>query len=77
MRRGPGTGGAALDFSFFSFPVFFPAGSGGWNSGPFCPQPAVSAAHGRTDARRSIERRPKYPEREDEKGGEVRCIARV
>lgn len=59
----PAAEGAALVFPCSFFPSFFSVGSGGWISGPFCPQPEASAIQGKANARRNILRRPGRPER--------------
>lgn len=69
-----------LVFSRSFFPFFFPPGSGGWNSGPFCPQPEASAIQGKANARRNILRRPgrlERPVEEDDEDDKARPMLRV
>lgn len=70
----PAAGGAVLVFPGSFFPSFFSVESGGWISGPFCPQPEASAIQGKANARRNIRRRPGRPGRpleEDDEGSEA------
>lgn len=81
-RHGLGAGGTVVAYPPFlssssCSSSFISAGSGGWYSGPFCPQPAASTSHGSAAARRNALRRLKDPDRSGRDEGVVRCMVGV